>query len=388
MCQLTSPESLRRLLARCGISQRQAATTCAVSPATINILLRKGQTPKTTWPRLREALTGLLRDAGASERDTDSALDDSGPAAAPQTIKEELSMIIRKQHLSMSTRQHFKLLRDPFADPQSVEDVYLSPDSRFVRETMHDAAVNGNFLAVVGESGSGKSTLREELVERLRLNGESVIVVEPYTLSMAESEKNGKPLRAPHIAEAIISTVSPGTSVPPSPEMRARKLHKVLVESSRAGFRHCLVIEEAHDLHMHTLKALKRFWELKDGMRRLLSIILIGQTELKDKLSSTQSDVREVVQRCDVVELPPVKQPGDFLAFRFQRAGSRLEDIFAPDGVEELRNQLVVARGLNAASVYLGYPLAISNFAVASMNLAAELGFETVTADVVRQVHP
>ena len=57
-------------------------------------------------------------------------------------------MIIRKQHLSMSTRQHFKLLRDPFADPQSVEDVYLSPDSRFVRETMHDAAVNGNFLAV------------------------------------------------------------------------------------------------------------------------------------------------------------------------------------------------------------------------------------------------
>lgn len=58
MCQLTSPEGLRRLLARCGISQRQAATACAVSPATINILLRKGQTPKTTWPRLREALTG------------------------------------------------------------------------------------------------------------------------------------------------------------------------------------------------------------------------------------------------------------------------------------------------------------------------------------------
>ena len=132
MCQLTSSEGLRCLLARCGISQRQAATACAVSPATINILLRKGQTPKTTWPRLREALTGLLRDAGASERDTESALDDSGPAAAPQTIKEEPSMIIRKQHLSMSTRQHFKLLRDPFADPQSVKDVYLSPDSRFV----------------------------------------------------------------------------------------------------------------------------------------------------------------------------------------------------------------------------------------------------------------
>ena len=263
------------------------------------------------WTGLKNALISLLEESGANGLDAEWALRDEETDVKEkngESSQEENDMIIRKQHLKMSTRQHFKLLRDPFADPQGVEDVYLNPDSRFVRETMHDAAVNGNFLAVVGESGSGKSTLREELVERLRLNGESVIVVEPYTLSMAESEKNGKPLRAPHIAEAIISTVSPGTSVPPSPEMRARKLHKVLVESSRAGFRHCLVIEEAHDLHMHTLKALKRFWELKDGMRRLLSIILIGQTELRDKLSSTQSDVREVVQRCDVVELPPIKQ--------------------------------------------------------------------------------
>lgn len=335
MRQLADPATLRNLFAVHKISQRQAAAACNVSPATINILLRKGLPPKTDWTGLKNALISLLEESGANGLDAEWALRDEETDVKEkngESSQEENDMIIRKQHLKMSTRQHFKLLRDPFADPQGVEDVYLNPDSRFVRETMHDAAVNGNFLAVVGESGSGKSTLREELVERLRLNGESVIVVEPYTLSMAESEKNGKPLRAPHIAEAIISTVSPGTSVPPSPEMRARKLHKVLVESSRAGFRHCLVIEEAHDLHMHTLKALKRFWELKDGMRRLLSIILIGQTELRDKLSSTQSDVREVVQRCDVVELPPIKQPGDFLAFRFQRAGACLEDVFPRTG--------------------------------------------------------
>ena len=114
----------------------------------------------------------------------------------------------------------------------------------------------------------------------------------------------------------------------------------------------------------------------------------MGKEWTRQQLQAAAEALRAVFEDVSVVELPPVKQPGDFLAFRFQRAGSRLEDIFAPDGVEELRNQLVVARGLNAASVYLGYPLAISNFAVASMNLAAELGFETVTADVVRQVHP
>jgi type II secretory pathway predicted ATPase ExeA len=89
-----------------------------------------------------------------------------------------------------------------------------------------------------------------------------------------------------------------------------------------------------------------------------------------------------------VVELPPIKQPGDFLAFRFQRAGACLEDVFSPDGIEELHDQLIVARGLNSAGVYLGYPLAISNFAIAAMNLAAELGFDLVDADIVRQVQP
>ena len=69
-------------------------------------------------------------------------------------------------------------------------------------------------------------------------------------------------------------------------------------------------------------------------------------------------------------------------------AGACLEDVFSPDGIEELHDQLIVARGLNSAGVYLGYPLAISNFAIAAMNLAAELGFDLVDADIVRQVQP
>ena len=384
MCQLTDNALLKKLMDACKTSQRATARACGVSPATINALVNKGQTPKTGWEALRQSLGDWLAAKGVSAVDCTLAL----RTVETTANTGDDSMIIRKQRLHMQTRKHFRLSRDPFGDPQTPEDVYLSAESRFVRETLYDAATNGNFLAVVGQSGSGKSTLREELICRLQAGGESVIIVEPYTLSMAESARVGKPLRAPHIAEAIIATVSPGSSIPGSPEMRARRLHKVLCESNRAGFRHCLIIEEAHDLHTQTLQALKRFWELKDGMRRLLSIILIGQPELKDKLSSTQSDVREVVQRCDVVELPAIKEPGEFLKHRFGRAGAEFAAIFERDAVDELRGQLLVAGGVGNPGIYLGYPLAISNFAIASMNRAAELGFETVTADVVRQVQP
>ena len=149
--------------------------------------------------------------------------------------------------------------------------------------------------------------------------------------------------------------------------------------------RHVLIIEEAHDLHTHPEGA-QAFLGARDGLKRLLSIILIGQTELMDKLGSNQADVREVVQRCVPVKLEPVKNPADFLAHRFNRAGADLAAIFEPDALEALRDRLIVARDLSGKGAYKGYPLAIGNFATAAMNLAAGLGERTVTADVVRQV--
>lgn len=141
-------------------------------------------------------------------------------------------------------------------------------------------------------------------------------------------------------------------------------------------------------MHVQTIKSLKRFWELKDGMRRLLSIILIGQTELRGKLSNTQAEVREVVQRCDVIDLPPIKRPGGVSGVRFKVAGADITSIFEPDALALLREQLVVASSLNSNGVYLGYPLAIANLARAAMSKAYEIGESIVTGDVMCLVQP
>ena len=68
-----------------------------------------------------------------------------------------------------------------------------------------------------------------------------------------------------------------------------------------------LMIEEAHDLSIPTLKYLKRFWELEDGFKKLLAIVLIGQVEMKAKLDESQNwEAREVIRRIEVLELKPL----------------------------------------------------------------------------------
>ena len=293
MCRIIPYDpTVKDLFEEAELSQREAAAKLGVSPALVNQLLNR-EPSENGMGRTQKGLASLLEERGAQAALVDYALgkleklagDEDTPAG--DTAESEKPMILKKQTLTMKTRQAFGIVKNPFADPQDAADVYLSPEIRYVREMMYDAATNGGFLAVVGESGSGKSTLREELIDRVKNENGKTVIIEPYTLAMAENESNGKPMRSQHIAEAIISTIAPGTSVPSSPEMRFRRLHQLLKSAHGAGTHHCIIIEEAHDLHRHTLKSLKRFWELKDGLHRLLSIIiLIGQTELGGKVEA------------------------------------------------------------------------------------------------------
>lgn len=395
MCRITPYDpTVKALFEETELSQREAAARLGVSPALVNQLLNRGTLPKTGWAGLKKGLASLLEERGAQTALVDYALgkleqlagDEDTPAG--DTAESEEPMILKKQTLGMKARQAFNMVRNPFMPPREAEDVYLSPEIRYVRDTMFDVATNGGFLAVVGESGSGKSTLREELVDLINAENGKTIIVEPYVLTMAEKESNGKPMLARHITEAVMSAVAPGESIPSSPEKQSQKLHRLLRSAYAAGTHYCVIIEEAHDLNRHTLKSLKRFLELKEGRHPLLSIILIGQTELGEKLNPADPWMREVVQRCDVLHIAPIEDVAGFLRFRFARAGIDFGKIFTEDGVDAIKESLTVAQDRSGNGVYMGYPLMIANMTIAALNLAASAGEKQVTADVVKMVRP
>jgi type II secretory pathway predicted ATPase ExeA len=429
---------LKNVLLKAGCKQADLAKALNVSQATVAQIVNHGEWPKSLdaadlqerirvflaaagvapddltsvfeevdQADVRERISAFLAEIGADPADLASVLEAkvsepravladtaarSVPKSKPATeSNQEESMLLRKQSLYPATRKHFGLFRDPFADDiQSVDDMYVSPDIRYVREGMFQTAKHGGLLAVVAESGAGKTTLMRDLEDRIVRENQPILLIKPYVLGMEDNDQRGKTLKATHIAEAIMAAVAPLEKPKSSPEARFAQLHKALKESHAAGYRHCLVIDEAHSLPIPTIKHLKRFFELELGFKKLLSIILIGQPELKVKLSERNQDVREVVQRCEMVELAPLDggRLDEYLKFKFDRLGKPIGEVIDASGIDALRARLTLTstRRDRPETVSLLYPLAVGNLLTACMNLAASIGVPTVTADVVKGV--
>lgn len=385
--------NLQKLLRKYKVTQRALADALNLSPATVSAVVTKGRWPKTGDRKtMKQTIKDVLDQAGASKVEVAGAfkrIPKKSKAQKAKTITKETAMLLRRQGLFPKTKRHFGLGKDPFDEIHGHDDVFLSKDIRYVRESLFTIAKHGGFMAVIGESGSGKSTLRRDLADRINRDSLPVHIIEPYVLAMEDNDKSGRTLKAMHIAEAIMGTVAPGERVNGSPEARFRQIHRILRDSGRSGNTHCLIIEEAHGLPLKTLKHLKRFLELEDGFRKLLSVILLGQPELKFKLSEGNHEVREVVQRCEVVELLPMNGSlSEYIKFKFDRAGVDAGKVISDDGIEALRTKLTgpTPKGSPRDSVSLVYPLAVGNMVTASMNLAAELGAPLIDAGIIKQV--
>jgi type II secretory pathway predicted ATPase ExeA len=296
-------------------------------------------------------------------------------------------MLLKNEALSLAARQHFGLPRSPFVDDvASPDDVFQTANVRYVRAALMDAAVNHSLLAVVGESGAGKSTLAEDLEERIKADKRDVLIIRPYVLAMEASDQKGKTLKSSHIAEAIAYALDPQLSMRSSPQARFAQVHDLLKASRRSGRRHLLLIEEAHCLPLATLKHLKRFLELKDGMQRLIGVALIGQPELRERLGSQNAEVREVMQRCEIVELEPLD--GDlveYLRHKFARFDLKVEDVLDPAAIDAIRQRLnYLPRGAKpTATRSICFPLVVNNLVCRAMNAAAKAGWDKVDAQVI-----
>jgi type II secretory pathway predicted ATPase ExeA len=211
------------------------------------------------------------------------------------------------------------------------------------------------------------------------------VVIEPHTQRMEENDVAGKTLKGRDLVEAIMAEIAPGQKLKRTSEAQLKQVAACLAESQSASKtrRHLLIVEEAHCLPKPTLRHLKRFLEMKNpavkGLQRpMLSIVLLGQPELADRLSPYDQTVREIWQRCEVVHLPPLgKGLEGYIKHRLGSAAAA----FAPDAIAELSQLLTARDGRSYA-----YPLAVDNWLGIVLTASTGLG-KTVTAAHVREAH-
>ena len=401
------PLVLKELALASDVSQGELAKVTGVSRTSMNLCFNKGYIPVTVedfkgrveahLAQNQNAVKYLIEQglkvtdiwkpcgvelrnvapAGQSQRTAQGMLAKKPGLATG--LPDQIVMKWEVEMISEDTKRHFKLFRNPFiADVEKSSDIYRSDEHRYIEAAMLDAAKHGGFLAIVGEVGSGKTTMRREVMEQLRKET-NVMVIFPQIIDKSR-------VTASSICDAIILDLSeekPRVKL----EQKTRQVQRLLMDRSRAGYQACLIIEEAHDLNTQTLKYLKRFSELEDGYKKLLGIILIGQTELKNMFNESQHvEMREVIRRVQVAEIRGLNgNLKEYLKLKFKRVGGDIDKIMNDEAIEALRKRLTM-NDARHKPVSHAYPLLVNNYVARAMNLACELGEVMITEEVVNGI--
>lgn len=406
-----APLRIKELIIACDINQLHIAEAVGVSRPTINLCVNKGYIPHTRQSFKGDVEAFLLNPEAEFSGRVQAWLINKGlrissiwepteenlhwihPVGTPrrmvsskQASKPALvsgADIIPCKEVEMVTQdalRHFKMFRNPFvSDIEKSTDIYKSDEHRYIEAAMLDTAKHGGFLAVIGEVGSGKTTMRREVMEQLKKES-NVMVIFPQIIDKGR-------VNASSICDAIVMDLSeekPKIKL----EQKTRQVQKLLMDRSRAGYQACLIIEEAHDLSTQTLKYLKRFYELEDGYKKLLGIILVGQTELKHMFNESQHvEMREVIRRVQVAEIRGLNgNLKDYLTVKFRRVGAKIDDIMDDEAVQALSRRLTTEDGKSRKPISHAYPLLVNNYTARAMNLAAEMGEVRITAEVVEAI--
>ena len=176
----------------------------------------------------------------------------------------------------MYTR-YFGLKEKPFSIAPDPRYLYMSELHReALAHLLYGISNDGCLILLTGDVGTGKTTVSRCLTEQLPEKTDIAIILNPK-LTIIELFKT--------ICEEFAIAVDHDSS---SSKTYIDNLNSYLLEAHAKGRSCALLIDEAQNLDMEILEQLRLLTNLETNSHKLLQIILIGQPELRDMLSSPQ----------------------------------------------------------------------------------------------------
>jgi len=218
-------------------------------------------------------------------------------------------------------RKYFGLLRKPFE---------LFPDANaFFPGEMHrqvlaglrqDVAGNSSFLLLTGGEGSGKTSLLNVLTASMQIPGHICVLPDPALETNDFFAYLG----------AQFGLLFNGNKA------KFLVLFANLLEECREnGRKILLIIDEAHILSIGLLEELRLLANLATEVKSVLTILLVGQPELLDRLTQEQLFLlnQRVAVRYHLGDLTR-EECWQYILFRLKQAGAGNNEVFSDDAGE------------------------------------------------------
>ncbi len=165
------------------------------------------------------------------------------------------------------------------------------------------------FVQLTGEVGAGKTTICRAMLDQLGSRHATALILNPV-------------LTPDHLVKAVAMEF--GLTVKGLDRLETMNtLNAFLLEQAEKCNEAVLIIDEAQDLTDELLEQVRLLSNLETNERKLLQIVLLGQTELRDRLN--QHNLRQLRQRISVrYHLRPLSriEAGRYIQHRLQSCGA------------------------------------------------------------------
>jgi type II secretory pathway predicted ATPase ExeA/LysM repeat protein len=242
--------------------------------------------------------------------------------------------------------KHYGLSSKPFSLVPNPEILFLSPNHENALTYLeYGLSEKAGFILLTGEIGTGKTTLIRYLLNKM---------ISPVDIAVIFNTNFS--------ADQLLSRILSEFDIPcdtTEKERHLEMLYQFLIEGYAHGRHALLIIDEAQNLTDQALEEIRMLSNLQTDDHVLLQIILVGQTELKDRLKTP--GLRQLAQRIVVnYHLAPLSelQTHQYIAYRLQAAGGAI-DLFSSETLQLISKHAAgIPRTINllcdAALVY-GY---------------------------------
>ncbi len=213
----------------------------------------------------------------------------------------------------------FSLKEPPFSKEIADSDLWLPPSKTALVDDLCEALEERASVLLTGEPGVGKTCVLRALRQRLPIKGFRLTYCHNATLGRRDFYRQlclalGLDPRA--TAAAVFYTVSTHVE-----DLGKEKVHPVFL------------LDEAHLLHQDTLDHLHILLNYQWDSRALLSLVLVGLPELRDRLELRRNrSLRGRLQRRFHLDPLAPDDTLEYLRYRLRRAGCDRE-LFSSDAV-------------------------------------------------------